>query len=128
MMPALAIMEDLAAAVSVVAAPKRKSKPTSPTQRSLKHWREQGYLCAVVEHWNPHVRIRQDLYGFIDVLAIKGEDIIGVQACVGGDVSKRIAKITEHANYAQVIAAMRIVVHGWRKNAAGRWVLREVEL
>lgn len=108
--------------------PKRKAKGTSPTQRSLKHWRDKGYLCAIVEHWNQHAHIRQDLYGFIDVLAINGEDIVGIQACIGSDVSTRVKKIVEHDNYPKVIAAMRIVVHGWRKNAAGRWTLREVEL
>lgn len=114
---------------AVEAAPiKRKPKSTSPTQRSLKHMRDAGYLCAIVEKWNMHAKIRQDLYGFIDVLAIKGDDIVGVQACIGGDVSTRIKKIIDHENYPQVIAAMRIQVHGWRKNAAGRWTLREVEL
>lgn len=108
--------------------PKRKPAKTSPTQRSLKHLRAAGYLCAIVEKWNMHARIRQDMFGFIDVLAVKGDDIVGVQACVGGDVSTRIKKIVEHDNYPSVIAAMRIIVHGWRKNAAGKWVLREVEL
>lgn len=109
---------------------KRKPKGTSPTQRSLKVLRDAGYLCAIVEKWNPHARIRQDLYGFIDILAINGEDILGVQACsgAGGDPAARVRKITEHENYPAVIAAMRIIVHGWRKNAAGRWTLREVEL
>ena len=92
--------------------------------------RSAGYLCAVVEKWNMHARIRQDLYGFIDVLAIKGEDIVGVQATGGdgGNVAARIKKIVEHENYPQVIAAMRVIVHGWRKNAAGKWMLREVEM
>ena len=90
--------------------------------------RDAGYLCAIVEKWNMHAKIRQDLYGFIDVLAIKDEDIVGVQACTGGDVSTRMHKIIEHANYPSVIKAMRIVIHGWRKSAAGKWTLREVEL
>jgi hypothetical protein len=112
-----------------IAAPvKRKAKPKSPTQRSLAYMREQGYLCQVVEHWNPFAHIRQDLYGFIDVLCVKGEDIVGVQACSATDSSKRVTKIVEHENYPLVIKAMRIIVHGWRKNAAGRWTLREVEL
>jgi hypothetical protein len=109
---------------------RKKPKATSPTQRSLKHMRDAGYLCAIVEKWNMHAKVRQDLYGFIDVLAIKGEDIVGVQATSGdgGNVAARVAKIVDHENYSQVIAAMRITVHGWRKNAAGRWTLREVEL
>jgi hypothetical protein len=98
---------------------------SSPTQRSLAHLREQGYNAAVVEKWNPHARIRQDLFGFIDILAIREGETLGVQACSGTDVSKRIAKIAAHDNVGAVRAAgWRIEVHGWRKNAAGRWVLR----
>ena len=29
----------------------------SPTKRSLKKLREEGYLCQVVEHWNPFARV-----------------------------------------------------------------------
>lgn len=115
----------------IAAAPehrKRKPKRKQPTERSLEHMRELGYLCAVVEKWNPHAMIRQDLYGFIDVLCVKGEDIVGVQACTGANVSARIAKIVEHPNWPLVCQAIRVIVHGWRKNAAGRWTLRPVEL
>jgi hypothetical protein len=101
---------------------------TSPTQRSLKVMRDAGYLCQVVEHWNQFAHIRQDLYGFIDVLCVKGEDIVGVQATSGDNVAARVTKITEHENWPLVCNAIRIVVHGWRKNSKGRWVLREVEL
>jgi hypothetical protein len=107
---------------------RKKPAKTSPTQRSLKELRKRGYLCAIVEKWNMHARIRQDMFGFVDIVAIKGEDIIGVQACVGSSVSDRVTKIVEHENYATVSAAMRITVHGWRKSAAGKWTLREVEL
>lgn len=121
-------MNAVAPLVDNLAPIKRKAKVTSPTQRTLKHMRELGYLCGIVEKWNMHAKVRQDLYGFIDVLCVKGEDIVGVQACSGGDVSTRVNKITEHENWPLVCAAIRVVVHGWRKNAAGRWVLREVEL
>ena len=108
---------------------KRRAPKKSPTQRSLAHMREQGYLCAVVERWNPHAHIRQDLYGFVDVLCVKGEDIVGVQSTSGDNVASRVAKITEHENWPLVCKAMRVVVHGWRKSMpSGRWVLREVEL
>jgi hypothetical protein len=105
-----------------------KKPGNSPTQRSLAHMHNQRYLCQVVEKWNPHVRIRQDLYGFIDILCVRGDDIVGVQACSGGDVSTRRNKIVEHDNFPLVIAAIRVVVQGWKKNAAGKWVLREEEL
>lgn len=112
------------------AARKKRKRPSgSPTQRSLAHMREQGYVCAVVEKWNPHARIRQDLFGFIDVICVKGEEIVGVQACsgAGGDVAARVRKISEHENWPLICDAIRVVVHGWRKSK-GRWVLREVEL
>lgn len=64
----------------------------SPTQRTLQHLREAGYpLVQVVERWNPHARVRQDLFGIIDVVAV-GADIVGVQATSGSNVSKRTAK------------------------------------
>lgn len=90
--------------------------------------RERGYRCAVVEHWNPWAKIRQDLFGFIDVLAIGERDTVGIQACNYTDVSKRVAKISEHDNWPHVNrAGWRVVVQGWRK-VKGRWVVREVWL
>ena len=74
------------------------------------------------------VRRRQDLYGFIDVLAIREGEIVGVQATSGNNVASRVTKIAEHEHVGAVRkAGIRILVHGWRKNAAGRWTLREVD-
>lgn len=102
---------------------------TSPTQRSLKHLRDLGYLAGVVEKWNPHSKTRHDLYGLIDILAIRRGEVLGVQATSGSNVSARVTKITEHENLGRIREAeMLLVVHGWRKNAAGKWVLREVDL
>lgn len=89
--------------------------------------RGRGYTCAIVERWNPFAHIRQDLYGFIDILCVRGEDIVGVQTTSWDEVPPHITKIVEHANYPLVCKAIRIIVHGWRKRA-GRWVYRETEL
>ncbi len=100
----------------------------SPTARSLEHLRKAGYLAQVVEKWIPAVKRRQDLYGFIDILAIRDNEVLGVQATSGDHVAERIDKIANHENVSAVRkAGIRIVVHGWRKNAAGRWTLREVD-
>jgi len=101
---------------------------SSPTQRSLKLLRDRGYpLVQVVERWNPHARVRQDLFGIVDVLAV-GDDIVAVQATSGSNVSKRVAKITESAALPHLRKAnIRMVVHGWTKRK-GRYVLREVDL
>ncbi len=104
------------------------AKGTSPTQRTLKRLRELGYLVQVVEHWNPHARIRQDLFGFIDVLAVREGEVLAVQACASGDASKRARKIAEHANVSAVRkAGIRIEVHAWRKLASGRYEVRVVD-
>ncbi|HEX4050501.1 MAG TPA: hypothetical protein VHY19_06465 [Steroidobacteraceae bacterium] len=100
---------------------------SSPTQRSLAVMRERGYLAAVVERWNVHARVRQDLFGIIDVVAV-GDDIVGVQATSASNVSKRVAKITDSEALPILRrAGVRIVVHGWAKRR-GRWQLREVDL
>jgi hypothetical protein len=102
---------------------------SSPTRRSLEHLRKSGAdLVAVVERWNPHAKIRQDLFGCVDVLAIHGETTIAVQATSGSNVASRVTKLTESPALPVMRAAgWRILVHGWRKAANGRWVLREVD-
>lgn len=98
----------------------------TPTQRSLAHMRKLGYLCEVTERWNNFAKIRQDLYGFIDVLCV-GEDIVGVQTTTKGNMKARIDKISNHDNFAAVLGSgIRIVVHGWEKKD-NRWVLSEFE-
>lgn len=100
----------------------------TPTARSLAHLRQQGYTAEVVEKWIPAVRRRKDLFGFIDILAIREAEVLGVQATSGDNVASRVTKIAEHENVGHVRkAGIRIVVHGWRKAANGRWTLREVD-
>ena len=101
---------------------------SSPTQRTLKHLRAAGYpLVQVVERWNPYARVRQDLFGIIDVVAV-GADIVGVQATSASNVSARVTKITDSPALPILRkAGVRVLVHGWRK-VRGRWRLREVDL
>ena len=88
----------------------------SPTTRSLKYLRGEGYTVAVVEHWNPHARIRQDLFGFVDLLALKGAETLAVQTTARSSMSSRIRKIADPPNLPAVRAAgWTIMVHGWGK-------------
>lgn len=100
---------------------------TSPTQRTLAELRKRGYLAAVVEKWNPHARIRQDLFGLIDVIGLREGETVGIQTTTAAHVADRVQKIADSDKVAMIRkAGWKIVVHGWRK-AAGRWVLREVD-
>jgi hypothetical protein len=106
----------------------------SPTARTLKMLRDDGWLAAVVERWNSYVKIRQDLFGFIDVIAVKGDLVLAVQATDGTNVSKRVAKIRETPAAALWLGShtRQIVVHGWSKRGARgkakRWSCRIVRL
>jgi hypothetical protein len=95
----------------------------TPTQLTLRYLREQGYTAEVTEKWNPHARVRNDLFGIVDVLALKGDETLAVQTTSATNVSARIRKIAD----APTIAAIREAgwtfhVHGWAKKS-GRWVL-----
>jgi hypothetical protein len=91
----------------------------TPTARTLEELRRQGYTAAVVEHWNPWAKIRQDLYGFIDVLAIK-EDETGVFAVQTTDhAANRMDKAQASPNLRVWLASgNRFEVWGWNKRGA----------
>jgi hypothetical protein len=124
---------------------RRKKSKISPTQRTLKYLRRQGcQLVAITEKWNPYMNGgrggRQDLFGIIDVLAVRDDQVIAVQACAASGISEHVNKMVE-ATFknpeteteclvlpALFKANIKVFVYGWRKNAKDKWVLREVEL
>jgi hypothetical protein len=90
----------------------------------LEYLREQGYHCEIVEKWNPWRRIRQDLWGWCDILAIRRDEVLAVQVTSSG-VAARIKKIQESDTILRVReAGIRVEVHGWTKRANGKYALR----
>ena len=88
----------------------------SPTQRSLAFLRGRGYRVAICEHWNHYAKVRQDLFGIIDLLAIRPGEVLGVQATSYSNVSARLHKIAESEAAPDIRAAgIKIEVHGWHK-------------
>ena len=101
----------------------------SPTKLSLELMRARGYTCAIVEHWNSFARIRQDLFGFVDVLCLGDGEIIGVQTTSRSNMSARAKKIREHENLLPVLdSGMRVLIQGWEKNKSNRWEVKESEI
>jgi hypothetical protein len=110
----------------------------TPTARSLEALRERGCLAAVVEKWNAHARIRQDLFGFGDILAIEPgrPGVLIVQACIADDITKRLEKLQTEPVAERVRrvleAGNRVLIMGWAKRGArGKrkvWTLREIAL
>ena len=97
-------------------------------QRSLKYLREQGYRCFITEHFA--FRKKHDLFGFTDILCLRGEEILAVQTTTRSNVSARVNKIKECEEVDFVRkAGIRIVVHGWGYMARSKkWELKEVDL
>lgn len=102
----------------------------SPTQLTLRELRKDCNLVAVVERWNPHARIRQDLFGVIDVLALRGDQTIAVQSTSWANVSSRIRKIAESDSIAAIReAGWTVLVHGWRKSKkSNRYELKQIDI
>ena len=106
---------------------------TSPTKRTLDYLKEKGYTCTITERWNAFAKIRQDLFGFIDIVALGNFSILGIQCTSGDHVAERVAKIKglkEAVDWK--LNTGRILVVGWRKvGARGKrktWEPRIVEL
>jgi len=107
----------------------------SPTQRSLAHARKLGMTCQVVEKWNPHAKIRQDLFGCIDILAMddSGKGLLGIQACAGASHAARREKAFNEPRLKQwLLQPARFEVWSWSKQGPrGKrklWTLRREEL
>ena len=58
----------------------------SPTQRTLRLLEKQGHRAAIAEYWNAFAGRRVDLFGFIDVVALRPGAIVGIQVTDGGKV------------------------------------------
>lgn len=102
---------------------------TSPTQRSLKLLRDEGYRAAITEHWNGFAKIRQDLFGIIDILAVKDGETVGVQTTSASNVSARVKKIAKSEATGDLRkAGWTLLVHGWAKGSNGRWTCRIVDV
>jgi hypothetical protein len=88
----------------------------SPTQRTIAAMKKRGYTCGIVEHWNPHTKTRHDLFGFVDLIAMKPGRIIAVQATSGTNTSARLAKIkAEPRAKVWLEAGGIILIVGWRQ-------------
>lgn len=101
----------------------------SPTQRTLKFLRAAGNTCAITERWNPHSKTRQDLFGFIDVVAMHPQEkgILGVQTTSGSNHAARRSKILDlPAARLWLETGNRLWVISWeKKGKAGKRKLWE---
>jgi hypothetical protein len=104
----------------------------TPTARTLKHFRDLGMTAQVTEKWNQWAHVRQDLFGFIDIVAMKERYLVGIQATSKSNMSARVKKILAlDTAKTWLLAGAVILVVGWAKKKGSRsWepTIREVTL
>ena len=73
----------------------------STTKLTLDNLRQQGYIVDVVERWVPNgaggPQIRRDLFGILDLVAIRGSETLGVQTTTKANAASRARKIAQEA-------------------------------
>lgn len=106
---------------------------SSPYARSKQQLEASGYFVGRTEHWNSFVKIRQDLFGIIDMVCVKANEtgVLGVQPTVGDRASDHLKKALANKVLPVWLAAgNRFVIHAWRKvGDRGKrklWECREV--
>jgi hypothetical protein len=96
---------------------------SSPTSRTLERLRKLGWTAQVVERWNAYAKIRQDLFGCIDIVAVKASEVgvLGVQCTSRSNMSSRVRKCHCSPVMATWLDARNgLQVWGWAK-VRGRW-------
>ena len=97
----------------------------SPTQRTLKLLRDQGYLVDITERWIPQARKRKDLWGFADLAALHPahNSVLLVQTTSGSNHAARRAKMADIPAVLMALqAGCRIQIISWSKSRkTKRW-------
>ncbi len=106
---------------------------TSPTQRSLKLLRSEGWVAQVVEKYNVFAHIRQDLFNFIDIVCIRSnvKGVLGVQTTTQTNGAGHMKKIKASVAYKIWLAGgNQIELHLWAKRGkAGKrklWTVNRI--
>jgi hypothetical protein len=100
----------------------------SLTSRSVRELKKEYPLVQIVETYNYFTKRRHDLFGILDILCVREQDILGVQTTSRGNMSSRVKKIED----SDAIATLRdanilIHVHGWDKYK-NRWRLKVLDI
>jgi hypothetical protein len=103
---------------------------TSPTARTLAECRRRGWPAQVVEQTIPRTFIKRDLFGFIDIVALTPDGLLGIQATSGTNHAARITKARQQPHFAAWLrSGARFAVWSWsRRGDRGKrklWTLRE---
>jgi hypothetical protein len=103
----------------------------SPTQRARAHCKASGWTSQIVERFNIYAKVRQDLFGVIDIVVLDGAGggPLGVQVCAGASHAARRTKALAEPRLKEWLASpARFEVWSYSKTGArGKrklWTLR----
>lgn len=108
----------------------------SPTARTQQYLRKLAYIVGNVEKWNPYARIRQDLFGCFDTIAVDWPNrrVLFIQSTSHSNHNKRVAKVRGSKVFESLsdIPSVEIEVWSWGKQGKrGKrklWTLRRESL
>lgn len=106
----------------------KRRKPAQLTAKSANWLKDRGWVVGNVEKWIPKTRKRKDLFGFIDLIAVRGDDVLGVQVTSSSNAAARMTKAKKQPEYPVWMRAAGFVVHGWKRPCKTRrtWEVREI--
>ena len=91
-----------------------KRRQTNLNPRSLALLRGEGYVVESVERWAGGVR--HDLFGFIDMVACRENEVVFVQVTSRSNASSRRKKILASENHPKVSASgAKILLLTWHQ-------------
>ena len=108
--------------------------PSKPTQRTMKWLKDTGFTAQIVEKRVPFRNTTIDLFGCIDVLAVRdGVGILGIQATSGTHHAARRAKAVAEPRLKEWLrCGGRFEIFSWSKRGErGKrklWTLRREEI
>jgi hypothetical protein len=96
---------------------------TDLRSKSRQMLKDDGWHVETVERWCSFTKRKHDLFGFLDLLCLKGTEILGVQVTSKSHRAEHVTKIANHENTPKVREAnIAIHLHLWEKK--GRlWTL-----
>jgi hypothetical protein len=112
---------------------KPKTRAKSPTARALADLRKDGRIAAIVERWNQWAKVRQDLFGFADILYLTEGSIVALQVTSATNHAARRTKILVEPNaLAWLKAGGLIELWSFAKQGprgkVKKWVCRKEEI
>ena len=119
----------------------------TPQARSLQYLRDHGFTAETTERWKRfpsktsqpcatcgerrQVQLRQDLFGFADIIAFNGTNVVLVQCTTRENMSHRWAKIRELEDARKWVGVEGVgnterllLILGWYKKD-NRWQVKE---